>query len=170
MASWPVGALVWAEWAGPAIYPLQFLSTKLIWADVYYWSELQWCNKLPPIWCPVDTPTKAKNCFHMQSDPGVLSLLSSHRSSLLFVFSVPTKTCTDQIAAPSTSVLYRTHSNTTETMTQTYTQGGVSFLWLMRAGMMGVRHVMWFIELGSLFKFNQELWLLMKISDRKSLW
>lgn len=40
----------------------------------------------------------------MQSDPGVLSLLSSHHSSLLFVFSVPTKTCTDQVAAPSTSV------------------------------------------------------------------
>lgn len=58
----------------------------------------------------------------------------------------------------------------TQTMTQTYTRGGVSFLWLMRAGMMGVRHVMRFIELGSLFKFNQELWLLMKIWDRKSLW
>lgn len=80
------------------------------------------------------------------SDPGVLSLLLFHHCSLLFVLSVPTKNCMDQITALSTSIFpfHGMHKNTHihRDHDADIHQGGVSFLWLMRPGMMGVRHVM----------------------------
>lgn len=47
----------------------------------------------------------------------MLSLLSFHRSSLVFVLTVPTKNCTDKITVLSTSIflfqcLHKTHTNT----------------------------------------------------------